>query len=419
MLSATAIVSPGSWKQCGICIGLLSLLFPLHSGPSLAETPASAPTAHSSVDTGAHVPLDVDYLRRQINRALPTANITLIPVSDTTVMLTGNVAHAEDTIVVLRVAASVGAQVINALKVGAVQQVQLDVSIYRVKCGLTHNLLIPFLERAGKMDMIVERLETPNACLQTPVTCLLRSKHAAENLHKILGTLKQENLAELFAQPCLLTLRGTAGSFFVGSEQAVPVPAGLGQIGVQIELVGTRLNILPIVLCTGEIHLEIESEISSLSPANSTNIPGATVPGRLTNRTHPTVELEAGQTLVIAGMSEKVPQYTMEKTPILGNLPFIGDRMFTSTGVKETEEEVVILVTPTLVAPEPGNIPQMQRAPVIPAPVPNAPVDEMTKRMDSRLQRLEKEIADLHRELNSLHSNPPTPMDHTEMDPRR
>ena len=62
------------------------------------------------------------------------------------------------------------------------------------------------------------------------------------------------------------------GSFLDGGEQAIPVPAGLGQIGVQFEEFGTRLNFLPIVMGNGKIHLEVEPEVSSLSAQGETTL---------------------------------------------------------------------------------------------------------------------------------------------------
>ena len=50
------------------------------------------------------------------------------------------------------------------------------------------------------------------------------------------------------AEPRLIALSGRQASFLDGGEQAIPVPAGLGQVGVQFEEFGTRLNFVPIVL---------------------------------------------------------------------------------------------------------------------------------------------------------------------------
>src|SRR5947208_12716426 len=86
-------------------------------------------------------------------------------------------------------------------------------------------------------------------------------------------------MAKLLAQPRLVTLSGNPASFLDGGEQAVPVPAGLGQVGVQFEEFGTRLNFLPVVLGNGRIHLEVEPEVSTLNAANGIVLQNLIVPG--------------------------------------------------------------------------------------------------------------------------------------------
>ena len=73
------------------------------------------------------VQLDVEYLRTQLKRALPTANIDPIPIANNTIVLRGTVNHIEDVDIVLHAAqaAVAGVQVVNDLRVGGVQQVQL------------------------------------------------------------------------------------------------------------------------------------------------------------------------------------------------------------------------------------------------------------------------------------------------------
>src|SRR5262249_10709977 len=78
------------------------------------------------------VQLDVELLRNLLKRAVPTANIDVIPAANNTVILRGSVARAEDIDVVLRIANSVVLgpdRVINAMHVDGVQQVQLCVVI--------------------------------------------------------------------------------------------------------------------------------------------------------------------------------------------------------------------------------------------------------------------------------------------------
>jgi pilus assembly protein CpaC len=284
------------------------------------------------------------------------------------------VARAEDVDVIERVAKAVGGlQIINALRVGGVQQVQLDVVIAQVSRNEFRSMAFDFLVNSKNFffgstvgqavvnpaTIGVGSTLSPTLFGQTlagtvgspngqPDNILFGVLHNGWGFLGFLQALRIEGVTKDLARPTLTTMSGTPGSYLVGGEQAVPVPAGLGQVGVQFEEFGTRLNYLPIVLGNGKIHLEIEPEVSSLSNANGTSINGTTVPGRVTTRTHVTVELESGQTFVIAGLIQHDVQGTAVKTPILGDLPFVG-AAFSSKQFTEIEQEVVILVTPHLV----------------------------------------------------------------------
>jgi pilus assembly protein CpaC len=78
------------------------------------------------------------------------------------------------------------------------------------------------------------------------------------------------------------------------------------------------------------------------------------VPGRNTNRVNTTVELEDGQTFVIGGLVQNTVTGATLKTPVLGDLPFLG-AAFRRLSFEEDETEMVILVTPHLVDGEDCN----------------------------------------------------------------
>jgi pilus assembly protein CpaC len=244
--------------------------------------------------------------------------------------------------------------------------VQLDVVILHVKPGLARPIFSQFLVNA---EDNVKSTPTPNVPLEqearcvgrlgqlvpqaeTPFRGLVRSPRDRENLGTFLDALTQKALVAVLASPTLKTSSGTPGSFLVGGEEALPIPAGLGSIGVQFEEFGTRLNYLPIILGDDRIRLEIEPEVSSLSLANGTVIGDVIVPGRVTNRTHVTVDLKGGQTFVIGGLIEHRVETSTKRTPVLGGLPFVGP-FFTSTSQTMIAEEVVIMVTPTISADNP------------------------------------------------------------------
>jgi Flp pilus assembly secretin CpaC len=189
-----------------------------------------------------------------------------------------------------------------------VSQVQLDVVVARVARGKTRAL---GLENLPNCRMT---LATENAALRGGV--LGSSADLLARLH----ALEKKNLAKVLAQPKLITLSGNPANFLDGGEQAVPIPEGLGSVGVQFEEFGTRLNFLPIVLGNGKIHLEVEAEIRA--PRNvGPIIPRAVRCG--------TAEMESGQTFVLGGLEEM-------------------------TGKGDTE--LVLMVTPRVVPVEGGAL---------------------------------------------------------------
>jgi pilus assembly protein CpaC len=320
------------------------------------------------------VQFDVEYLKTLLRRAVPTANINPIPAANNTIILTGNVAKGEDIETVLRTAQSVVLgpdRIVNALRVGGVMQVQLCVVVAQVTRSEFRRMAFDFIVSSGPWfggstgSGAISTLQllgvgssqlssgglvsgTPGLAGGAPSNLFTGVITNDTGFIGFLQALRDENVAKVIAEPRLVTMSGRPASFLAGGEQAVPIPAGLGQVGVQFEEFGTRLNFLPLVLGNGKIHLEVEPEVSNLNAAFGTNIQGTIVPGRDTQRVHTTVELEDGQTFVIGGLIQKVSTATNRKVPILGDLPFLGT-IFRAVTHEDRETELVVLVTPRLV----------------------------------------------------------------------
>jgi pilus assembly protein CpaC len=321
------------------------------------------------------VQLDVEYLKTLLRRAVPTANIDPIPGANNTIVLNGIVPRAEDIEVALRIAQSVVLgpdRVINHLRVDGVQQVQLCVTVAAVSRQDFRAMAFNFLYSGrdtffgstvgqavvnpatiglgGVLSNNGRAIGSPGTPNGASVNAFFGVIGNGATFLGFLQALRDEQVTKLLAEPRLVTISGKAASFLSGGEQAVPVPAGLGQVGVQFEEFGTRLNFLPIVMGDGRIHLEVEPEVSSLNQANGTSIQGTVVPGRTTQRVHTTVDIEPGQTLVIGGLIQHEVNGNTQKVPVLGDLPYIG-AAFRAISYTEQESELLVLVTPHLVDP--------------------------------------------------------------------
>jgi len=121
-----------------------------------------------------------------------------------------------------------------------------------------------------------------------------------------------------------------------------------GSFGTSGGFVG--LSFTPTVLNDGIINLKVNPEVSQLDPARSVRIGGVEVPALTVRRADTTVELRNDQSFAIAGLLQNTSSDSTAQVPWLGDVPILGS-LFRSTRYTKNETELVILITPRLVAP--------------------------------------------------------------------
>jgi pilus assembly protein CpaC len=189
------------------------------------------------------------------------------------------------------------------------------------------------------------------------------------NFGAYIQALEAKNLAQILAEPNLLTLSGHPANFLAGGEFPYPTlqggGGGVGQITIQFREFGIRLNFVPTVTPRGTIRLEVRPEVSSLDPANGLTISGYTIPGLDIRKVETEVELGDGQSFVIAGLLDNRVTETLSKIPGLSNIPLLG-KLFESRSLLKSNSELLVVVTPVIVKP----IPAGSAAPGIAMPKP-------------------------------------------------
>ena len=184
------------------------------------------------------------------------------------------------------------------------------------------------------------------------------------NLGAVLQDLATHNVLQILAEPNLLTMSGKSASFLAGGEFPFPTiqggASGVGQITIQFKEFGVRLNFLPVITPRGTIRLTVAPEVSSLDYANGLTVSGYTVPGLSTRRVQTEIELENGQSFVIAGLLNNQVTDQLSKMPGLASVPILG-KLFQSRNTNKSSSELLIMVTPELVNPIPagGKAPEM------------------------------------------------------------
>jgi pilus assembly protein CpaC len=237
------------------------------------------------------------------------------------------------------------------------------------------------------------------------------------NIGAILQDLQAKNVLQILAEPNLLTLSGRPASFLAGGEFPFPTlqggAAGVGQITIQFKEFGIRLNFLPTVTPRGTIHLVVTPEVSSLDYSNGLTVSGYTIPGLSTRRVQTEVELENGQSFVIAGLLDNQVTEQLNKMPGIGDIPILG-KLFQSKSVNKTNSELLVTVTPELVGPIPAGFkpPEMKfpktflegsskNAPQTPGPAVTGPVPPLPKSSTLPIEELKNPPA-----AGSLPANP-------------
>jgi pilus assembly protein CpaC len=202
-----------------------------------------------------------------------------------------------------------------------------------------------------------------------------------------LDLMLQEGHARLLSSPNLVTKPGKEASFLVGGQIPIPVSNGLGTVTVQYEQYGVQIKVTPTIDGDGSIDSTIAPEISDLDFADGIQLNGFTVPALKTSKISTDVSTEDGESIVLGGLLRRVEQRTIQKIPLLGDIPILGE-LFRSTSYQRTDSDVIFVLTPTIltrrhVTHTDSNDPRYVSPPIkeLPAGVP-PPVARPTPQFD-------------------------------------
>jgi pilus assembly protein CpaC len=173
--------------------------------------------------------------------------------------------------------------------------------------------------------------------------------------------LESKGLVQILAEPNMIAQNGKQATFLAGGEYPFPVVQGGGAgtpatVTIQFKEYGIRLNFIPTITPRGTIHLQVAPEVSALDFSNAIQISGFNVPAIDTRKVKTEVELSENQSFVIGGLLDNRETQTFEKIPFLGDIPILG-KFFQSMTKNRTNTELIVIVTPEIVAPIPAGAP--------------------------------------------------------------
>ena len=178
--------------------------------------------------------------------------------------------------------------------------------------------------------------------------------NGAYQLTTLYRMLQNKDITEILAQPRLVMKNGRSGGFLVGGE--IPIAQTLqDSFSVEFKPFGVKLDFVPTITWSDRIDLRVYPEVSEPDFAIAVN----GIPGLKIRRTVNRVEMKDGESLVIGGLLDRRITKSLNKFPLLGDIPILG-ALFRSTHFQNSESELVFVITPRIVRTmKPGEKPRL------------------------------------------------------------
>jgi len=304
------------------------------------------------------VTVDPGALQDILAELVPEERGIRVRAAEQSLVLSGEVSDNATLDQVLSLAAAYGEdkKIVNMLRVSSAQQVMLEVQIAEVSKTLLDKLGARFgMNRSSNggrdtFSLISDFLTSGGG--------LAEAMRIGRTAVQIDGQ-KDDGLVRVLAEPNIMAISGQQASFLSGGKIFIPVArdsgfGGFGTITLEEKEFGIGVKFTPTVLGGSRINLKMVSEVSDLSQTGSpfTTISGATaiLPSFSVRRADTTVQLNDGQSFVIAGLIKNNVSQTIKRFPGLGEIPLLG-ALFRSSEFQKDQTELMFVITPRLVKP--------------------------------------------------------------------
>lgn len=300
------------------------------------------------------VTADVASLERQFEELFPDVDLE-VASTGTAIVLSGSVRDPGVVRRALELANTTGATVVNNIQAPSPEQILLHVQFAEVSLSVLKRLggqLIRAVNPETLDRAFDQEDEHVVETLAEGFVNLMVSGDGA-SLEAIIRALKNSGDFKSLAEPNLIARAGEEASFLAGGEFPFPTIQGGGQsdaVTITWKEFGVRLNFTPTVTNAGNIRLQVTPEVSALDFANGLNIAGFQIPSLRTRRVQTDVELAPGQYLAIGGLLDSRIEESVDKIPILGDIPILGT-FFRSRAERQERTELLVLVRPHIVEP--------------------------------------------------------------------
>ena len=165
-------------------------------------------------------------------------------------------------------------------------------------------------------------------------------------INMTLTALTTKGKAKILSRPNVMTLSGEQATIQIGGRIPYTSVNANGSSNVRFENYGIILQFKPVVDEQKRINSIIHAEVSNISNQAVNGQPIIT-----TRSADSMINVSSGGTIVIGGLMDSSEIKNVQKIPLLGDIPILGE-FFKHTSKSRDKRELIILVTPRIVGEE-------------------------------------------------------------------
>jgi general secretion pathway protein D len=167
----------------------------------------------------------------------------------------------------------------------------------------------------------------------------------------ILDALHSVTEVKVLSNPSLVVIDNQVATLQVGDQ--VPVSTGSATVlttnntvvnTIDYRNTGIILRVAPRVNVNGNVRLDIEQEISNVSPATANSL----TPTVAQRKVKSSISVAGGQTVLLAGLISETHQGSRNGIPGLDQIPALGD-IFSHNGKTAARTELIIFIRPQII----------------------------------------------------------------------
>ena len=239
-------------------------------------------------------------------------------------------------------------------------QVKIDVIIAEVNIGDKYNRGIDSfgvnLDNTDEITIGVNQLLGSDGTFGSAIADLpIRVGATLENftMGAVFQTAKTDSDVSILSAPTLVTTHNKEATISAGEKRPVITASSTDTTGssirssVELKDIGIQLKFKPLIGSNGVVQLEIEQTIDTVN--GTTLIDGNEQPIIGSRSATSYVSVADGDVIVLGGLQEVSHRKTKGKMFLLGQIPLLGDWLFSSTRDEEKVQDLVIFIRPQVI----------------------------------------------------------------------